>query len=1084
MKWTQANGSPRGRTQVSASGGQTTRESSHPGNLAGLRLPLRPKASLGWRRVLGIGAGLLLIGGLRSAAVAAGTQPDYAVVVSSATLADPDWRLVVDTLRERHAARLLTYDGALTEATVLPGLQILFPRYACFVARPEEASREYVATVQRLTRRFDDDPYADCFWGILTGYDAANALKIARESAPLTVRKVAGGTEVALEMCEEGQWFCELKQHRWVKKEKGSTAEELAGPADTTEALVGTLNDYRADLFVTSGHATERDWQIGYAYRNGSFRHEDGRLYGLATDGRRFPVDSPNPKVYLPIGNCLMGHIDRPDCMATSWMNSAGVRQMIGYTVPTWYGYAGWGMLDYFVEQPGTYTFAEAFLATQHALIHRMERFFPDLVDAEIPPGGRPTGRIGVGAAAEAAGLRAQDGYGLLFDRDVVAFYGDPAWGARMTEGPRAFDQELREADGTFTFTIRPRRGAESFATINANGVQRGGRPFIAFLPHRVRDATLVLGEDLHPVITDDFILVPRPATCDPGRDYRVVFTAERADDFAARVERTWKAGETLPAAMATQFPIPPLEVPEDTGLNVLVDLAHQCAFATLWGLPSRLQPLGFRPCVSHASLDTVLVPGRLSRMRVPVGKAPDGKPLRPFGWVPNPAFNVVITFQSNPQAQAYLPEERTAVRTFVEEGGGLIVIDQGLSRPTPDRLGRWAEQSILTSFGVDFAALPGEARAGWEAAGWEVVVSDAADLPRIVRRPYGRGRIAWVAAVDEFNWERDTPREILETRRRQLDEVVRWTAAGRAPVGGEARLPQTYGGGGGIYPELEERLPGVVVYYARNQKEELLAAVRRELPRISDQLYAWLPSPLPEEPMFILVAAGSGGGWAVNAFYPKETGTISLDVTSLLGIFGHELGHTMSGPRNARGEIAASWFDGNQGEAHAGWWQGKVLSLYSDNKSMRDCNELFRFDPDAAEIDLGLPGREAYEKWGNGKVWKKLWWIWQKLDDRYGTTWYPRWRWVQYTRWQDDPNRQLTVDEMVEDMSLACGEDLFPFFRRIGTTLRRERLERLEFQGRAIQLPVAPITPTPAGNARHDPIGDYTQPLSPVAAD
>ena len=186
-----------------------------------------------------------------------------------------------------------------------------------------------------------------------------------------------------------------------------------------------------------------------------------------------------------------------------------------------------------------------------------------------------------------------------------------------------------------------------------------------------------------------------------------------------------------------------------------------------------------------------------------------------------------------------------------------------------------------------------------------------------------------------------------------------------------------------------------------------------------------------------------------------------------------------MSGPRNDRGEVAGRWFDGNQGEAHAGWWQGKILALYSENPSMRDCNELLKSDPAATEVDLGLPNRQAYSQWSNHKVWRKLWWIWQKLDDRYGTTWYPRWRWVQSTRWQDDPDRLLSMDETVEDMSIACGEDLFPFFRKIGTTLQRDRLESISFQGETVTLPVAPLEVSPAGNARHDPIGDYTRPLT-----
>lgn len=420
---------------------------------------------------------------------------DYAVVVSRKTSNDPDWGKVVEELRSKHQADVVTYDSTVAEA--LPALRKLFPRYACFVVQPGEAGKEFVGQVHRLTREFDDDPYTDCFWGILTGYDAGNALRIAKHKEPLVIHKVASGTNVALEMCDEGIWYCELKQGRMVKKEKGGEPRELSGPADTTEALAKTLTEYQADLFVTSGHATERDWQIGYSYRNGQFRCEKGVLYGLDTKRERYPIQSPNPKVYLPIGNCLMGHIDGTDAMALAFMNSAGVNQMIGYTVPTWFGYAGWGCLDYFVEQPGRYTFAEAFFANQAALIHRLQ----------TEPG--------------------RDAKGLTYDRDTVAFYGDPAWVARMADHDKPWEQTLTERDGVFTLEIKPRWGTRSFEPVNTNGAQRGGRPFVHFLPRRVPKATVVEGQDLNPVVTSKFALMPRPRTCEPDRIYRVRFRAE-----------------------------------------------------------------------------------------------------------------------------------------------------------------------------------------------------------------------------------------------------------------------------------------------------------------------------------------------------------------------------------------------------------------------------------------------------------------------------------------------------------------------------------------------------------------------------
>ncbi len=454
------------------------------------------------------------------------TNADYAVVVSQKTRQDAGWKAVVEALVIKHRATVLTFTSSVDE--VLPPLREQFPRYACFVARPEEVSKEFVAQVSRMTRRLDDDPYTDLFWGILTGYDAGNALRIAQYQVPLTVRKVAAGTDVALEMCEQGVWYDELKKNRMVKKEPGKTALELHGPDDTTAALAGLLNDYQADLFVTSGHATERDWQIGYRYRNGSFRCQNGQLYGLDTQAGRHPIQSPHPKVFLPIGNCLIGHIDGREAMALAYMNSGGVNQMIGYTVTTWYGYAGWGCLDYFVEQPGRYTFAQAFLANQQALIHRLVTYFPEQVAAEVDPNGRPKTRISVNEKAKAAGLTAQDGQGLLYDRDVLAFYGDPAWEARMAKMETAWEQNFSERDALYTLEIVPKRGASTFAPINKNGSQRGGRPIVEFLPNRIKAVELVEGSELQPVITDNFILIPNPGACQPGHKYRVAFRAVR----------------------------------------------------------------------------------------------------------------------------------------------------------------------------------------------------------------------------------------------------------------------------------------------------------------------------------------------------------------------------------------------------------------------------------------------------------------------------------------------------------------------------------------------------------------------------
>ncbi|MCP4453019.1 MAG: hypothetical protein GY809_16275 [Planctomycetes bacterium] len=64
------------------------------------------------------------------------------------------------------------------------------------------------------------------------------------------------------------------------------------------------------------------------------------------------------------------------------------------------------------------------------------------------------------------------------------------------------------------------------------------------------------------------------------------------------------------------------------------------------------------------------------------------------------------------------------------------------------------------------------------------------------------------------------------------------------------------------------------------------------------------------------------------------------------------------------------------------------------------------------------------------------------------------------------------------EDMSIAVGEDLFPFFRKTGKPLAMGRFSKTVFQGKTMPLSIAPIEPTPPGHVCLDAIGDYTKPI------
>ncbi len=143
----------------------------------------------------------------------------------------------------------------------------------------------------------------------------------------------------------------------------------------------------------------------------------------------------------------------------------------------------------------------------------RLETEFPEIA-RENPEPGKTRGR--------------GDGAGLLHDRDVLAFYGDPKWDARLAAGPLRWEQALVEKDGNWTLTITQKAGADTLKPVNKNGTQRGNRPIVAMLPRRISSKVEIeSGADLKPVITDDFVLVPLPAG-EVNEKYEVVFREVR----------------------------------------------------------------------------------------------------------------------------------------------------------------------------------------------------------------------------------------------------------------------------------------------------------------------------------------------------------------------------------------------------------------------------------------------------------------------------------------------------------------------------------------------------------------------------
>jgi hypothetical protein len=440
----------------------------------------------------------------------------YAVVISHRAYTDKAWKAVADALVRKHDGQLIMIEKSPWES----GLELVArrPDFVCFVLPPEDAGRDRVANIHRMTRQLNEDPYTDVMWGILTGYDAADALRIAKQKEPLVIRR--GYTSMGpggLENWESGFASSETSLKAfWTKT--GGVIEAGTCEPDATQAFVEAFNAAGPDVLYTSGHASERDWMMVYNKPGGQLRSEEGQLIGMNTARQRFALHSPNPKVYLPVGNCLIGHVSGSNCMTTAWLHSGGVCQMFGYTVSTWFGYGGWGVGTYF-GKGGQFNLAESFFLNSQALVHQLATRYPQSLKVYFENYSENAmermAQLHGLLNKEGNGLRDKDEMGLLWDRDTVAFYGDPAWDARYPRDELPWEQALTVKDGRYTFTV----------SAKADG-NWPGRPLAMILPHKICDIKLMAGADLNPVITDTFILLPLSGAFKKGAQVQIIFEA------------------------------------------------------------------------------------------------------------------------------------------------------------------------------------------------------------------------------------------------------------------------------------------------------------------------------------------------------------------------------------------------------------------------------------------------------------------------------------------------------------------------------------------------------------------------------
>jgi len=388
------------------------------------------------------------------------TELFYALVVSKATKADADWAKVVDAFTKKYKARVFIYEGEDPDA-VMKELINYAPKYVAFIAKPTEATGEFVLKTRAMMCAIDEDPYEDAIWGIITGYNYEDCLRMAKADKLVIKKALSGVGDGWLQYFNEGLAFNEGEKNAMYTKKPGKPLEKQLGPDDTTKSFVDALNTNEYQMMSSSGHATEHDWQIGYNYRNGQIRSTAGKLFGINTEIRIYPIQTTNSKIYYSPGNCFIGHISDMDCMALAWIHN-GVNQYFGHTKPQGRPCFAWYIVNYFMALQGQFTFSES------VYIHRAAAYW---TKAETVCCGS------------------------------TVLYGDPAWEARLAkeiEPPYTQSLTFNKKDKQVTITFK----------IDFNQDYKG-QPAAAFLPELIRNPeTKSVSPKLEVLAIDNLIMV------------------------------------------------------------------------------------------------------------------------------------------------------------------------------------------------------------------------------------------------------------------------------------------------------------------------------------------------------------------------------------------------------------------------------------------------------------------------------------------------------------------------------------------------------------------------------------------------
>lgn len=461
-------------------------------------------------------------------------EKSCAVLVSSNVQEDKEWNKVALDVQSRHHADIFYFQNHPEDCE--QQLKEKFPRYVIIVDKPQNINDDYIVKLNKLSRRIDNDVYADFLWGILTGYNAASVARMEENSQkPLVIHDCVSDI---MEL-NSAKWF---DNYAWVDDHTKGLAGEKHGfksPVKTyqfdfdkeLDIFATFFKDINPDLFVTATHANYDQLTVPFMpTRNSMFVSDSGYVWMQHNGKKTGKVPFTGKRnVYFPVGNCLIAGMNKnPNSMPPAWINHANSTAMVGYVVPTWYGRNGWGGLKYWLTNSGRYTLPEAIYLNQQDMLDTMKDWDENFSSIDYPFH-RTEQELKEDTALSDFSLAMKriknstsidrintHHLGFLYDRDVLAYYGDPLWDVRLQtlKNEQDYKVDIARKKGEVVLTITTK---ENFSLTRLKGDHFKEEhvldlPFSYFFPQRLKNPRMADPSAWNYTLDENFLLIKNPS--------------------------------------------------------------------------------------------------------------------------------------------------------------------------------------------------------------------------------------------------------------------------------------------------------------------------------------------------------------------------------------------------------------------------------------------------------------------------------------------------------------------------------------------------------------------------------------------